>query len=256
MAGGFILNRSRIFPHARSEPVFRPLNEPCLDRVQVNALDFIVVFLHGAQGTVKESRLPQFAALGAPAIDEDGRADPGGFHDLRNGERIDGSADGVPVVGKKNPGRQIKRMLPPRAVQGERQLTEIAITQPAPSLKQTHSNKEITIGKKGTPEPRHGARIQQRERPATRRTADLKPGGPRYPLPATVHDEANGRVWQRRFYDMNIWSEKKINEKLDYVHNNPVERKLAGSPGDWPWSSWRYYFQEDASIIAMDRMPG
>jgi hypothetical protein len=35
-----------------------------------------------------------------------------------------------------------------------------------------------------------------------------------------VHDEAHSRVWQRRFYDMNIWSEKKL-EKLDTMHNNP-----------------------------------
>ncbi len=77
----------------------------------------------------------------------------------------------------------------------------------------------------------------------------------RFTLPSTVHDEANGRVWQRRFYDMNIRSSKKINEKLDYMHNNPVERRLVSSPSEWPWSSWRYYFLEDESIIAMDRMP-
>jgi len=77
----------------------------------------------------------------------------------------------------------------------------------------------------------------------------------RFTLPATVHDEANCRVWQRRFYDMNIRSEKKQLEKLDYMHNNPVERRLVRSPGDWPWSSWRYHFLEDASTIAMDRMP-
>ena len=34
-------------------------------------------------------------------------------------------------------------------------------------------------------------------------------------LPPTVHHHAHFRVWQRRFYDMNIWSPKKRNEKLD-----------------------------------------
>ena len=77
----------------------------------------------------------------------------------------------------------------------------------------------------------------------------------RFTLPATVHDEANCRVWQRRFYAMSIWSSKKINEKLDYMHNNPVERRLVSKPGAWPWSSWRHYFLQDASIITMDRMP-
>jgi putative transposase len=49
-------------------------------------------------------------------------------------------------------------------------------------------------------------------------------------LPATVHDEATYRVWQRRFYDFNVWSEKKRLEKLDYMHANPVTRQLVVSP--------------------------
>jgi len=56
-----------------------------------------------------------------------------------------------------------------------------------------------------------------------------------------------------RFYDLNIWSEKKRLEKLTYMHNNPVKRGLAKEPGDWPWSSWRFYYREDASLLAMDR---
>jgi putative transposase len=77
----------------------------------------------------------------------------------------------------------------------------------------------------------------------------------RLTLPATVHDEAHCRVWQRRFYDMNIWTEKKILEKLNYMHNNPVQRRLVKQPGGWPWSSWRFYYLEDASLLAMDRIP-
>ena len=77
----------------------------------------------------------------------------------------------------------------------------------------------------------------------------------RLKLPATVHDEARYRVWQRRFYDGNVWSEKKRLEKLNYMHNNPVKRGLVKAPGDWPWSSWRSYYLNDASILAMDRMP-
>jgi len=73
-------------------------------------------------------------------------------------------------------------------------------------------------------------------------------------LPPTVHDEAHYRVWQRRFYDLNIWSEKKRLEKLTYMHNNPVKRGLAKEPGDWPWSSWRFYYRDDASLLAMDRV--
>ena len=74
-------------------------------------------------------------------------------------------------------------------------------------------------------------------------------------LPRTVHDHAHFRVWQRRFYDMNIWSPGKRGEELNYMLNNPVTRKLVDKPGDWPWSSWRYYFLNDASLLTMDPMP-
>jgi putative transposase len=46
-----------------------------------------------------------------------------------------------------------------------------------------------------------------------------------------------------------------VEEKLNYMHNNPVKRGLVKEPGDWPWSSWRYYFLPDASLLAMDRVP-
>ncbi|MGA2987397.1 MAG: hypothetical protein ABSG32_26675 [Terriglobia bacterium] len=54
---------------------------------------------------------------------------------------------------------------------------------------------------------------------------------------------------------MNIWSEKKRNQKIDYMHNNPIKRGLVAHPGDWPWWSWRFYYPEDSSILAMDRLP-
>ena len=44
----------------------------------------------------------------------------------------------------------------------------------------------------------------------------------------------------------------KIDEKLDYTHNNPFVRKLVDEPGDWPWASWRFYFLNDTSLSPMD----
>ena len=29
--------------------------------------------------------------------------------------------------------------------------------------------------------------------------------------------------------------------KLEYMHANPVQRKLVQHPKDWPWSSWAHY---------------
>ena len=58
--------------------------------------------------------------------------------------------------------------------------------------------------------------------------------------------------WQRRFYDFNVWSAKKVREKLEYMHLNPVKRKLVSHPGDWPWSSWSYYGKGESASIASD----
>ncbi|MBI3669026.1 MAG: transposase [Acidobacteria bacterium] len=63
------------------------------------------------------------------------------------------------------------------------------------------------------------------------------------------------RLWQRRFYDFNVWSEKKKWEKLEYMHLNPVERKLVKHPGHWPWSSFCYYAYGDTKMLAMDPWP-
>lgn len=39
-----------------------------------------------------------------------------------------------------------------------------------------------------------------------------------------------GHVWQRRFYDFVVFSEKKRVEKLRYMHRNPVVRGLVLEP--------------------------
>jgi putative transposase len=49
------------------------------------------------------------------------------------------------------------------------------------------------------------------------------------------------RFWQARFYDFNVWTERKRIEKLRYIHGNPVERGLVSSPEQWRWSSFRWY---------------
>ena len=60
------------------------------------------------------------------------------------------------------------------------------------------------------------------------------------------------QFWQRRFYDFNVWSRKKRIEKLNYMHMNPVKRKLVENPRDWPWSSCAFYQGKGQILIAMD----
>jgi len=60
--------------------------------------------------------------------------------------------------------------------------------------------------------------------------------------------------WQRRFYDFNVWRANKILEKLEYMHENPVKRKLVAHPNDWPWSSWSHYAKKERGLIAIDAL--
>jgi putative transposase len=60
------------------------------------------------------------------------------------------------------------------------------------------------------------------------------------------------RFWQPRFYDFNVWSKKKVREKLEYMHANPVTRKLVSHPQDWPWSSWSFYAKGEAGLVPID----
>ena len=60
-------------------------------------------------------------------------------------------------------------------------------------------------------------------------------------------------IWQRRFYDFNIWTGRKRVEKLRYIHRNPVERGLVASPELWRWSSYRAYaFGEAGPVVVND----
>jgi putative transposase len=60
------------------------------------------------------------------------------------------------------------------------------------------------------------------------------------------------QFWQRRFYDFNVHSRGKVTEKLNYMHGNPVVRKLANHPKDWPWSSWGFYERGEVGLIRID----
>ncbi len=47
--------------------------------------------------------------------------------------------------------------------------------------------------------------------------------------------------WSARYYDFNVFTEKKRIEKLKYIHRNPVARGLVEAPEDWVWSSFLHY---------------
>ena len=59
-------------------------------------------------------------------------------------------------------------------------------------------------------------------------------------------------VWQKRFYDFNVWSERKHMEKLRYLHRNPVRRGLVEQPDEWRWSSFRAYAYRERGRVRVN----
>ena len=48
--------------------------------------------------------------------------------------------------------------------------------------------------------------------------------------------------WQPRYYDFNVFTQRKYVEKLRYIHRIPVKRGLVKSLELWRWSSYRDYW--------------
>jgi putative transposase len=67
-----------------------------------------------------------------------------------------------------------------------------------------------------------------------------------------LFEHAPQHIWQKRFYDFNIWSDRKRVEKLRYIHRNPVTPGLVASPELWRWSSFRTYAFGEAGPVVVD----
>jgi len=58
--------------------------------------------------------------------------------------------------------------------------------------------------------------------------------------------------WQARYYDFNVYTEKKRVEKLRYMHRNPVKRGLVEKAEEWQWSSFRHYFTGEPGVVEIE----
>jgi len=54
----------------------------------------------------------------------------------------------------------------------------------------------------------------------------------------------NGKFWQPGSYPIELWSSKVIYQKLDYIHENPVEEGIVFSPEQYVYSSAIDYADE------------
>jgi putative transposase len=69
-----------------------------------------------------------------------------------------------------------------------------------------------------------------------------------------------GVLWQPRFFDRALRTVREYNEKVQYIHLNPVKAGLVSQPEDWPWTSVHEYTGNvneapvTPSVLAIDRV--
>src|SRR5439155_5348038 len=67
-----------------------------------------------------------------------------------------------------------------------------------------------------------------------------------------ISKEVTPPVWQERFYDFNVWTERKRIEKLRYMHRNPVKRGLVEDPQQWKWGGFRFYLYGEVGSVRVN----
>jgi putative transposase len=63
---------------------------------------------------------------------------------------------------------------------------------------------------------------------------------------------SRGPFWQPRYFDNVIRRVRSFWEKLEYIHNNPVEAGFVSHAEDWRWSSCQAYSVPGARSAAAD----
>ena len=94
--------------------------------------------------------------------------------------------------------------------------------------------------------------LKQRVSRRLRRKPRRKRSSLQLVLPFPPRNDSLPQFWQPRFYDFNVWSQSKFVEKHQYMHLNPVKRKLVAHPKDWPWSSFSFHAKKDTGLVRID----
>ena len=61
--------------------------------------------------------------------------------------------------------------------------------------------------------------------------------------------ESEYQVWQEGFHPEEIRNNLVMIQKIEYIHYNPVKKKLVLNPEDWKYSSAGYYLKGSESIL-------
>jgi REP element-mobilizing transposase RayT len=62
------------------------------------------------------------------------------------------------------------------------------------------------------------------------------------------------KIWQEGYHPEAIYSEKWFQQKLNYIHYNPVKKGFVTEAENWKYSSAKNWFLDDHSIINIENI--
>lgn len=62
----------------------------------------------------------------------------------------------------------------------------------------------------------------------------------------------NYQFWQQNNQPIEIWSLKVFEQKLNYLHQNPVKSGFVFQPYEWKYSSARNYYENEETVMNID----
>jgi REP element-mobilizing transposase RayT len=65
-------------------------------------------------------------------------------------------------------------------------------------------------------------------------------------------DRAELRGWQDGFWEQDIYTPKFLEQKLNYIHMNPVRAGITEAAEQYPYSSYANYYRTDHHLIEID----
>jgi len=67
-----------------------------------------------------------------------------------------------------------------------------------------------------------------------------------------INRNKNFKVWQDGSHPILLDTNFLLDQKVEYIHNNPVKAELSESPEQYEWSSARDYFLETKGPIELE----
>jgi hypothetical protein len=64
------------------------------------------------------------------------------------------------------------------------------------------------------------------------------------------------KIWEDGYIGKNVFSAGFLEQKMDYIHNNPIQPhwSLVENPDEYIWSSARFYLMGEPSLIPLSEL--